>query len=253
MSDETQEPEDGKAKPADNSKLKAAVDKTVEVAEKASNVAEVANNAFSAVKWIAIAIVMLTVLGFGYGAYKLVTKPVIAVTDAAGKMADVVGDKAGAIKDGADNVINRLVIPTQDQSTLDALAEENFELLHNLPTSKPEGIKDRLFRKTNFGDSESKICQMSLNFGGGDLPIFAGADNKGYAKSKSLGSKDDRLVHFVLRTKGDDIPMNVVWDQGTNHWAMKWRASTVKKPLDDATAAARIFDILRETGKQCGS
>ncbi len=250
MSDATQKPDKGEI--ADKNKLKSTLSKTAEVADKASNVAEVANNAFSAVKWVAIAVVMLTVLGFGYGVYKLVTRPVVAVTDAAGKMVDAASDKAGALKDGAGNVINRLLIPTKDQATLNALAEADFELLHTYPASKPDGIKQRLFRTTNFGDSENQVCKMSVNFGGGDLDAYAGANNEDYAKSKALGSKDGRLIRFILRAGKDDIPMNVVWDNDAGHWVMKWRATTTKKPLDDTTAEARIFDLLRAVKKQCG-
>ncbi len=249
MSDETQKPDDGET-PA-KSKIKVAVSKTAEVADKASNAADLANNAFGAVKWVAIAVVMLTVLGFGYGAYKLVTRPVVAVTDAAGKMVDAASEGAGAIKDGAGNVINRLAIPTQDQVALDALAEASFTLLHNYPVTKPDGMKERLFRATNFGDSEKKVCKMSVNFGGGDLDAYGGANNEDYAKSKSLGSKDNRLIRFILRAGRDDIPMNVVWDNDASHWQMKWRPTTVKKPLDDTTAEARIFDLLRKIQTQC--
>lgn len=251
MSDETQDPADGEIEPKAEEKFKTAVAKTVRVADKAGNAVEMANNAFSAVKWVAIAVVMLTVLGFGYGAYKLLTRPVVAVTDAAGKMADAVGDKAGAIKDGADKVVNRLVIPVQDQANLDTLAEAIFERLHIYPTTKPSGVKERLFRMTNFGDSENRVCQMSVNFGGGDLTAYAGANNEDYAKSKALGSKNDRVIHFIISAKGDDIPLNVAWDNDTGHWVMKWRASMVKKPLDNSTAQARLLDLLREAKTQC--
>ncbi|MCF6219568.1 MAG: hypothetical protein L3J65_00500 [Robiginitomaculum sp.] len=249
MSNDTRKPNNSETPP--KGKLKAAVSKTAEVADKASNVAEVANNAFSAVKWVAIAIVMLTALGFGYGAYKLVTKPVIAVTDAAGKMVDVASDGAGALKDSAGNVVNRLIIPTQDQAALNVLAETGFSLLHTYPVTKADGMKERLFRATNFGDSEKKVCKMSVNFGGGDLDAYGGVNNEDYAKSKSLGSKDNRLIRFILRAGRDDIPLNVVWDNDASHWQMKWRPTTVKKPLDDTTAESRIFDMLREVQTQC--
>jgi len=251
MSDDISKPQDEKTEPSGKDKLKATAKKTVEIADKASNAAEVANNAFGAIKWVAIAVVLLTVSSLGYCSYKAVTKPVVAVTDAAEKMVDVVGDGAGALKDSAGNIVNRLVIPTQDQSRLNILAESNFELLHKLPASKPEGIKDRLFRKTNFGDSDHQICKMSVDFGGGDLVVHAATDNEGYAKSKSLGSKDGRLIRFIIRAGKDDIPINVVWGNETKHWDIKWRPSTVKKPLDDTTAEARIFDILDTVGKQC--
>ncbi|MCF6275285.1 MAG: hypothetical protein L3J05_05935, partial [Robiginitomaculum sp.] len=182
----------------------------------------------------------------------LVTRPVIAVTDAAGKMVEAVGDGAGALKDGAGNVVNRLVIPPQDQAALDVLAETGFTLLHNYPITKPGGIKERLFRATNFGDSEKKVCKMSVNFGGGNLDAYAGANNEDYAKSKSLGSKEGRLIRFILRAGSDDIPMNVVWDNDAGRWQMKWRPTTVKKPLDNPTAEARIIDLLRAVQTQCG-
>lgn len=242
---------DEKPEPSTKDKLKATATKTAEVAEKASNAAEVANNAFGAIKWVAIAVVLLTVSGLGYCSYKAVTKPVAAVTDAGKKVVDVVGDGAESLKENTNKVINRLLIPTQNQTRLNRLAEANFDILHNLPVSKPEGLKDRLFRKTNFGDSDNRICKMSIDFGGGEIAVYAAADNKGYAKSKALGSKDGRLIRFIIRAEGDDIPINVVWDNDAGQWEMKWRPSTVKKPLDDATAEARVFDNLSAVTKLC--
>jgi len=58
--------------------------KAVETADRAATVAESANNAFSAIKWVAIAVVTLTLAGGAYGVYKVISAPAKAVGNAAG-------------------------------------------------------------------------------------------------------------------------------------------------------------------------
>ena len=43
--------------------------KAMETADRAATVAESANNAFGAIKWVAIAVVTLTLVGGAYGAW----------------------------------------------------------------------------------------------------------------------------------------------------------------------------------------
>jgi len=76
----------------------------------------------------------------------------------------------------------------------------------------PDTIKERMFWTAHFGGHENKVCQLSMSFGEAELPVFIAADNKGYATSKSLGSKNDRLMRILIRADGDDLALNTEWD-----------------------------------------
>jgi len=246
-------PEDNDApKPSTVEKAKATAAKAMETADKTANVAEVANNAFSAIKWVAIAVVSFLIFSVAYGAYKMVTKPVAAVGDAAGNVVEAVGDGAGAIKEGAGNVINRLDIPVTDRQFGKA-AEGAFTVLNTMDETDPDGVKDRMFRRTNFGGSENRICKLTLNFGGDDLIAFTAADNEAHATAKSLGSNDDRLIRFVLKAADDDIAFNTQWDSEAKNWGLKWKKTTVSKPINDELAQARALDMLAAIPEQCGN
>ena len=231
-------------------KVIAGVKKTAGVADKVSSTAEVANNAFSMIKWVAIAVTALAVLALGWGGYKMITKPVAVVTDAAGAVVETVSDSAGAIKDGAAGALNRLQIQSADQRALSRAAETAFPILFNMAETKADGMKERMFRSTNFGGSNGSVCKFSQDFGGGALSVFAAADIDDHKTAASLGSKDDRLIRMVIRAEDDDIMFNTQWDE-TQGWTMRWKRTTVIKPLSDPLAEARLLDILTAVPKHC--
>ncbi len=258
MNDETPE----NSEPTQIDKIKTSAQKAADLADRATGTLDNAQNAFSAIKWVSIALVCITILAIGWAGYKVFYKPVAAVGDAAGnvveavgdgagKAIEVVGDGAGAIKDGASGMINRLVIKPSAKNRLNTVADNAFDVLSDMDKTKPEGMKDRAFRKTSFAGSKGKICKLTLNFGSGDISAYAAADNKAHTTSKSLGSQDDRLIRLVIKTPDDDIEMNTRWDVERNNWIMKWKKTVVKKPINDEIAAARIHDILFAVPGQC--
>ena len=258
MTDETPE----KTEPSHTDKAKAGAQKAAEMADRATTTLDGAQNAFSAIKWASIALICITALVIVWFLYKTLYKPVAvvgetagnvveAVGDGAGKAMDVVGDGAGAIKDGASDVINRLVIPAANQADLNSLSESAFMILNNMAKTKPEGVRDRMFRRTNFSGSESKICRLALDFGNGEIIAYAAADNEAHATAKSVGSKDDRLMRFVIKADDDDIDMNTLWDEDSSNWVMKWKKTMVKKPVSNEIAQARMKDIMTAIPDQC--
>ncbi len=253
MNDETDPTEAHESAPTKKNPITSSLDKAADMADKAGGTLENAQGAFSAIKWIGISIVCLTILAVLWAGYKIFYKPAAMVGDAAGSVAEAVGDGAGAVKDSASSVINRLLIPSGNQKALNKLSEDAFTVLNNMAETKPEGLKDRMFRRTNFSDSEGRICKLTLNFGTGDIPAYAAADNKAHATSKSLGSTDDRLIRLVIRADKDDIPLNTLWDEEAKIWQMKWKKTTVKKPMSDEIAEERIVDMLSAISKQCGT
>ena len=225
--------------------------KANEARESVTTVADTANNAFGAIKWTAITICLGLVIFTGFSVYKLVTAPARAVGNAAEVVTDTVKSGASTVKDGASDIIKRLVIPVSNQGQLNKAAEAAFAVVSNMDETAPETIKERVFWTANFGGHENKVCQLSMSFGGAELPVFIAADNKDYATSKSLGSKNDRLMRILIRADGDDLALNTEWDQETGAWVMKWKSTTIKKTLDDRDAETRVLDVLANAAKDC--
>jgi len=230
--------------------VKIVVEKAAGTIDKANTTMENAGNVMSTVKWVAIAIVALVVLFGGYSIYKLVSAPARAVGNAAETVTDVAKAGTDKVKGATSDVINRLVVPTTNQSKLDAAAENAFSTLTEMDVSEPDGLKDRMFRR-KLGGNEGRVCNISVDFGGGEVPVFIAADNAEYATSKALGAKDDRLMRMIIRLEDDDIIFNTLWDSDDANWVMKWKATTVNKPISDDAAENNILNILTAVPKKC--
>lgn len=237
---------------------RSAVQKAQEAAEGVSKIADSANNAFSAIKWVAIAVVLLVFVGVGWTAYKVIAAPAKAVGNAVENVSSSVKNvgssvKSGAnsVKDGTSEILNRLVIETTNQTLLNTQAETAFKTLSDMEPVVVEGMKNRVYRRANFPGHENKVCELSMTFGSIEIPVLIANDNKSYATSKSLGSKKDRKTRLVIRADGDDIPLNTQWDSDTQNWVMGWKRSTISKPLSDSEAEARVLAILDSAAKAC--
>jgi len=239
VTDDTTSPEENPDKKPETTKDKvvAGTKKTVEVV-----------NAFGMVKWIAIAVVTLSLLGGGYAVYKTVMAPVKAMGDAAGTVAEKVGEGAGVIADGAGsvmegagNMINRLDIPTTDQTKLNRLSEAAFPILFKMEETKPDGVRERMFRRTNFSDSAGQVCKMEMDLGGGTITSYVAADVKAHETSAQLGSKENRKIRMVIRATDDDLKFNSVWSEDSENWQIKWSKTTVSKEVGDKDAESLLF------------
>lgn len=236
---------------SNQSTVKIVVEQASGAVDKANTTMENAKGVLSTIKWVAIAVVALVVLFLGVAVYKIVSAPAKAVGNAAESVGDVVKVGAEKVKDGTSDVINRLVIPAADDANLDQTAEVAFTTLSDMVAIKPEGVKERMLWASRLGGHEGKVCRLDMDFGNGDIPVLIAADNEDYAKAKALGSKDNRLMRIVIRLPDDDVPFNALWDSETSAWMMKWKATTVKKPISDAVAGQRILDILGVVPEKC--
>ena len=247
MSETPEEPSEGKDKPTfmDHGK------KAMETADRAGTIAESANNAFSAIKWVAIAVVTLTLVGGAYGAYKVVSAPAKAVGNAAGAVSDTVKTGADKIKESGSGVIKRLDIPATNQRALNRTAEAAFKALSSMAATEPEGMKDRLYRRTHFSGHENRVCKIDVDTGTVSIPVTLAADNNAYATSKALGSKDSRLIRMILKAGEDDVAFRAEWDSEMQDWVMRWKATTLKKEVSDKVAEERILDVLKFAAKAC--
>ena len=222
-----------------------------EITERASSVAESASTAFNAIKWVAIAVVTL-VLGSGvFGVYKIISAPAKAVGSAAEPVTQTVKSGTDKIKQGGSDILNHLDIPSTNSTGLNRLADKVFERLSSMPVNPPADVKERLYWRTQFPGHENKVCRLSMNFGNGDIPVLIAADNAAYATAKALGAKEGRLIRIVITAGEDNIAFRLAWEDETSAWSMKWRATTLQKPVSDKVAEARILDVLKQAENDC--
>lgn len=223
--------------------------KAVETADKAATVVESASNAFNAIKWVAIAIVTLTLAGGVYGTYKIVSAPAKAVGNAAGAVTDTVITGADKIKESSSGVINRLDITATNQTSLNRAAEAAFKALSSMNETEVDSMKDRIYRRTHFGGHGNRVCKLVINTGDVSIPVTLAADNEAYETSKALGAKDNRLIRIILTAGDKHIALRTEWDSEAQNWAMAWRATTIKKEVSDSVAEQRIMDVLKAAEK----
>ena len=244
---ENSAPEDAKEAPS----VKSVLSKANETLETANTTAQNAGNVLNTIKWVAIAIVTLVFFFIGVKIYQIIAAPAAMVGDAVDGVSDAVKSSSEAVAEGTSSVINRLDIPTTDQRRLNRLSENAFTALSTMPAKEPEGIKERMFWSSNLGGHDGRVCEMELDFGNGAIPVFAAADNEAYATARALGSKDDRLMRFLIETGDEDVAINAVWDEDNQLWQMKWKRTTLSKPVSDSVAQARMFDVLGHVSKRC--
>lgn len=225
--------------------------KAMETADRTATVVESAGHAFGAIKWVAIAVVTLTFAGGAFGIYKAVSAPAKAAANAAGAVTESVKTGAGKIKESGSDVMNRLDIPSTNQIKLNSSAEAAFQALSTMAATEPDGMKDRLYRRTNFGGHDGRICKLNIETGATSIPVTLAADNESYATAKALGSNDNRLIRMVLTAGDDDVALRAEWDEEASAWVMRWKATTMKKAVGDAVAEERIMDVLGAAAKAC--
>lgn len=211
-----------------------------------------ANTVLNTLKWAFIAFIVAVFGYFGYKAVQIVTKPAEVMSDAAEGVSEVVKSGTDSVKQGTADLLDRLSIPVSNQRQFDTQSEATFTVLNTMTVSDPEGMKDRVFRATSLNGNEGRVCKLSLDFSNGDVPVFVAADNEAYATSKALGSNDNRLIRIVILAGDNDVSLNSSWDTETSEWILKWKATTVKKPVSDALAETRMLEIFKAVQKTCG-
>ena len=113
-------------------------------ADTAKTIVEGTSNAVNMIKWVAIAIIGLVILGGSYLIYSLMAAPVKAVGNASKVVTDSVKSGAVSMKDNTSEVLNRLIIPTSDQTLLETASEAAFEVLTQRASIEPNGLKENL-------------------------------------------------------------------------------------------------------------
>jgi len=112
-------------------------------------------------------------------------------------------------------------------------------------------MKERIYRRTNFGGHENRICKIDVKTGTVSIPVTLAADNEAYATAKALGSTENRLIRMILTAGKEDLALRTEWDEETKNWAMRWKATTIKKEIGDDVAAKRVMDVLGAAVRAC--
>jgi len=195
---------------------------------------------WKALKWVMILLVTLVIAFGAYKAWQIATAP-----------ARVVENAAGSVKSGTSAVLNRLDVPVKKQRNYDKYASAAFAHLNALTQTEPDGVKDRGFRIANLRGAESRVCQMSYDFGSGEVPIFLAADNKAHEAAKTLGSDADRLIRVVIVSPEETLGLNAEYVEDSGHWKLGWRPSSINKPYPDEWAEEPVSNILKRVPKAC--
>lgn len=195
---------------------------------------------WKALKWVAILIVTLLVAAGAYKAWSVVTAP-----------ARVVSGAADSVKSGAGAVLNRLEVPIKKQRAFNRVASNAFSHLNELAETTPANVKARGFRLTNLRGSQNKVCEMSYDFGAGEVPVYLAADNAAHESAKAVASTADRLIRIVVVSPEETLGLNAEFDEAAGHWTLAWRTSSINKPHPDDWAERPVTSILRRALKAC--
>lgn len=195
---------------------------------------------WKALKWMIILLIALLVAVGVFKAWQIATAPARAV-----------GNATDSMKSGASAVWNRLDVPIKNQRSFDKVSTSAFSHLNEMPKVMPEGVKGRGFRMTNLRGAENRVCEMSYDFGTGDVPIFLAADNAAHEAAKTVGSIADRLIRIVIVSPEETLGLNAEFDVETKHWTLGWRSSSINKPYPDDWAEKPITDVLKRVPKAC--
>ncbi|WP_427452070.1 hypothetical protein [Litorimonas sp. WD9-15] len=196
---------------------------------------------WKAVKWIVIAFIACLITFGIWKAWSIATAP-----------ARVVGDAAGSVKTGVSNVVNRLDVEIPNARRFNTVSENAFKVLNEMETSDPDGMKDRAFRIANLNGADNKVCEISYDFGQGDVPVYVAADNKEHEAAKAVGQKTDRRIRIVIVTSEETLGLNSEYDAEAEVWNLSWRPSSINKPYDDSWTQGPVMSVLRDVPKICG-
>ena len=190
---------------------------------------------YKLIRWAIAAVTLLIVAG---GAYWVLSAP----ARLAGDIKDQVSDAAGGM-----DMVRPVPAPKR---TLGKASEAAFEVLEAYPPQPPADMNARAFNLANFRGSENRICQFTLDFGAGDVPVFIAADIKAHATEKQLGSQAGRLIRMVIQTPGQDLPLRSYYDEEAGAWKLRWRRLMATPPVSDKLAGERAIDVL-EAAERC--
>ncbi len=193
---------------------------------------------YKLIRWVVGSVTLLIIIGV---IYWFVTAP----ARMAGNITDQVKDAAGSM-----DTIRPVPAPKR---TLGRASEAAYAMLEIYPEQEAETMNERAFWLANFRGSENRICEFTIDFGAGNVPVFIAADVKAHATEKNLGSEAGRLMRMVIRTPDQDLPLRSYYDEDAGNWKLRWRRLMGKPPVSDKLAGERAIDVLEAAAEKCAT
>lgn len=190
---------------------------------------------------------LLIVAAILFGVYRFVTAPVRVAQNTTQTITRTVEETATA-------VLTRRHIEVREGRRFARLADKAHAILIALPETKPATLGERTFRLAHLRGSENKVCRFEVDFGAGNIPVWAAADNHDFETNRTMGGEGERQVRIVFETSGDVLGVSVQYEamEDAPNWHLLWRRrDSLNKPLTDAVMSERAMNALTHVNEEC--
>lgn len=190
---------------------------------------------------------LLIVTAILFGVYRFVTTPVRVAQNTTQTITRTVEETATA-------VLTRRHIEVREGRRFGRLADRAHATLVALPQTKPPTIRERSFRLAHLRGSDSKVCQFTMDFGAGPIPVWVAADNRDYETNRELGGEGERQIRIVFQTRDNILGLSAQYagDGDAPGWALLWRRrDSLTKPVSDIVMSERAMNALTRIPEDC--
>lgn len=194
--------------------------------------------------WLVVLLILVAVL---FGIYHTLTAPVRLAQNTTQSITRTFEETATA-------VLTRRRIEVREGRRFGRLADRGHEILVALPQTKPATLKDRSFRLAHLRGSDSKVCQFTMDFGAGPVPVWVAADNRDFETNRELGGNAERQIRIVFQTRDNILGLSAQYagEGDAPGWALLWRRrDSLTKPVDDAVMSERAMNALTRVPEDC--
>lgn len=190
---------------------------------------------------------LLIVAAILFGVYRFVTTPVRLAQNTTQTISRAATETATA-------VLTRRHIKVREGRRFGRLADRAHGVLVALPQTKPASLRDRSFRLAHLRGSERKVCQFTMDFGAGPIPVWVAADNRDYKTNRELGGNGERQIRIVFQTTENILGLSAQYAGAGDApgWALLWRRrDSLTKPVDDVVMSERAMNALTRIPEDC--
>ncbi|MGJ8558824.1 MAG: hypothetical protein ACSHX3_01170 [Litorimonas sp.] len=194
--------------------------------------------------WFAALLVIAAIL---FGVYRFVTAPVRVAQNTTQTITRTVEETATA-------VLTRRHIEVREGRRFGRLADRAHAILISLPQTTPGTLGERAFRLAHLRGSDNKVCQFTMDFGAGSVPVWVAADNRDFETNRTMGGDSERQVRIVFETPDNILGVSVQYSAIVEApgWHLLWRRrDSLNKPLTDALMSERTINALVLVPERC--
>lgn len=182
-----------------------------------------------------------------FGVYRFVTAPVRVAQNTTQTITRTVEETATA-------VLTRRHIEVREGRRFGRLADQAHAILVALPQTQPASLGERSFRLAHLRGSNGKVCRFTMDFGAGDVPVWAAADNRDFETNRELGGEGERQIRIIFETRDNILGLSAQYetDEDALGWALLWRRrDSMTKPVSDAIMSERAMNALSQLNEEC--